>query len=555
MKPEEPTIAKTTPVANFRALLACADECYAGRDMLRWKTASGGVAGITPARFAADVDALGSALLALGLAGRHIALIGPTSCEWLLAYFSVTCHVGVIVPLDKDLAQPELAAILLDSDAACIIYADEYASDFEAVRSQLPASTLFLSLSPAARPALGENLSALLERGRKMDASFQPVDESALSVLLYTSGTTGKSKGVMLSQKNILSAVRGGLGMLRVGPTCLSVLPVHHSYECTHGILMMIANGTTICISDSLRYFAENLRLFQPHAIFLVPAFVERLAWLIRKNEQGLGKAHLLQSLLDDGPPNTKYSSSTDDILQDISELLGGRLSLLLCGGAPLATHWMKTFREMGILLLVGYGITECSPLVAVNGNDCFRDGSVGQPISCNIVEIRSVDEDGEGEIWVKGDNVMLGYYKNDTLTQEVVQEGWFNTGDIGHVDKDGFLYITGRKKNLIVLTNGKNVYPEELEEVIQQHLPHVKEAVVYSPPGQSANEKQIIAEVFLEEEYSQKHTVDETRDWLEKNLITINSMLAPYKRIDHFIVRDKAFEKTTKNTIKRFVL
>lgn len=537
---------------DFRELLHHAKDVYDGRDIFRLRTPEGGMVGIGHDRFMHDLTAFGNALVSLGLVRRHIAVIGPTSYEWLLSYYTILCGLGVVVPIDKELPDDEIANILLDSGASCLIYSHEYADTVQNIRGGLGAVQYYIDMNGTTGT---HDLQALLKNTQDHGYGSLPIDPHVMSALLYTSGTTGKSKGVMLTQNNILCASEGGLSLLDLGQVCMSVLPVHHSFESTHGITMMIEHGTTICLNDSLRHFLENLRLFKPDTIFLVPLFVEMMYGKIWANARASGQAEALAALIEKSNLELAQGVDNRDVyFKNIHAAFGGNLKLIICGGAPLAKHYARAFREMGILLLQGYGITECSPLVSVNRNRYYEDGSVGLPISCCEVEVRGKDGDGDGEIWVKGENVMLGYYKNEAGTREVMRDGWFNTGDIGHIDKGGFLFITGRKKNLIVLSNGKNVYPEEIEGYLMR-IPYIKEVVVFAPLVGGHSEVALHAEIFVNEDYTAGHTAEQIVRNLEKDIADINKTLPTYKHVKDFHVRDKEFEKTTKKSIKRFTV
>lgn len=547
---------KTTPLRkekNLRTMLLHARDSYGGRDMLRIRTEGRQVKGIGHETFMRDMNALGNAFLGMGLGGKKIAVIGPTSYEWLVSYFAVVCGVGIVVPIDKELQDDEIAVILRESEAECVVFADEYFETMKDLRPSVPGIRYFIDMKD--RPgSFARNFYELADQKMRHGYEEREIDETKMCALLFTSGTTGKSKGVMLTHKSILAASEGGLSLLEIGKVCLSVLPVHHSFECTHGIVMMIQNGTTICINNSLRYFADNLKLFQPDAIFLVPLFIERLEYMIWKDAREKNREEELRALVAKSNDEMKRGiDNRDEYFRDIKELFGGNLKLLLCGGAPLPARLMRSFREMGIMLVVGYGITECSPLVSVNGNRCYRDGSAGVPIPCCEVKIVDADGNGEGEIWVKGDNVMLGYYKNEQATRQAMKNGWFDTGDIGHFDEDGFLFVTGRKKNLIVLSNGKNVYPEEIEDFIKQRISYISEIVVSAPLVNGMNEKSLCAEVYLQEEYTAGKESEEIRAKLDQDMQKVNRQLPAFKSIQQLRIRDREFEKTTKKSIKRF--
>ncbi|MEA4853213.1 MAG: AMP-binding protein [Christensenella sp.] len=551
---EKYPLHEVEPISDFKELLRHAQSAYGDRDIFRIRTKDGGITGIGWEKLSRDINALGNGLLSLGLAGQKVAIIGPTSYEWLLSYYTITCGIGTVVPVDKELPDDEIANILCDSGAKCLIYSPEYEDTVQNIRTNGLADCVSVWLPMSGGADMG-SIRTMLEGTEDFGYAQRKVDPHAMTILLYTSGTTGKSKGVMLTQHNILRASEGALRLLDIGEVCMSVLPVHHSYESTHGITMMIEHGTTICISDSLRNFLPNLQLFKPDMIFLVPLFVEMMYRKIWANARANGQEDALRALIEKS--NAELDRGIDNrakYFKNIHNAFGGKLNLIICGGAPLASYLSRAFREMGILLLQGYGITECSPLVAVNRNRYYKDGSIGLPIACCDVEIREKDENGEGEIWVRGENVMLGYYKNEEGTREVMDGEWFNTGDIGHVDQDGFLFITGRKKNLIVLTNGKNVYPEEIEDYLLR-IPYIKEVVVFAPVVEGLKEVELHAELFLNEDYTAEHSADEISRRLEKDIAAVNKTLPTYKQVQHWDIRDKEFEKTTKKSIKRFTV
>ncbi|CAK7065839.1 MAG: 2-succinylbenzoate--CoA ligase [Desulfovibrio sp.] len=473
----------------------------------------------------------------------------------LLAKFPLTKHVAAVsagivedTPL-LDLCYTE------DSGAQALVFSPEYGDTVENIRGGLPGVKYYIDMHAGEDGKGTHGFRKLIREAEACGYEQREIDENAMSALLYTSGTTGKSKGVMLTQKNILSASEGGLSLLDLGQVCMSVLPVHHSFESTHGITMMIQNGTTICVNDSLRHFMQNLQLFKPDTLCLVPLFVEMMHRKIWQNAERDGQADALRGLL--RKSNEELRRGEDNrgkYFKNIHDAFGGNLKLIICGGAPLSARLMREFREFGILLLNGYGITECAPLVSVNKNRYYCDGAVGIPIACCDVKVENADEDGDGEIWVKGPNVMLGYYKNEEGTKEVMKDGWFNTGDIGRINGGGFLHITGRKKNLIVLSNGKNIYPEEIEEYLMR-IPYIKEVVVYAPLTDGLNETELCAEIFVAEEYSAGRSAREIEENLEKDISAVNKTLPTYKHIGRFHVRGREFEKTTKKSIKRFAM
>ncbi|MEG2957013.1 MAG: AMP-binding protein [Christensenellaceae bacterium] len=540
-------IAKMRTDKDLRELINHAK--YEGRDVFRIKTKDG-YEGIKHEKVLHDINALGNALLGLGLEGKNIAVIGETSYEWIITYFAVTCGVGVIVPIDKELPEAEIANIIDDSSAACVVYSQTFDEIFANLKGQLKTVDCYIKMN---------QMEELIAQGEQKNLGYESkkIDEYAMSTILYTSGTTGKSKGVMLTHNSIVCASAGGLSLLEdgLGKVCMSVLPVHHSFECTHGIMMMIQNGTTICINDSLRNLLPNLQFFKPDFVFVVPLFVDMMYKKVWASIKANGKEEEMRALI--LKSNDLLAQGIDkraEFFGSVKDAFGGNLSLILCGGAPLSSALAQGFREIGIDIINGYGITECSPLVAVNRRRCFKDGTVGLPIACNEIKIEHADEDGNGEIWVKGGNVMLGYYKNAAATAKAMCDGWFDTGDIGKIDEEGFLVISGRMKNLIVLANGKNIYPEEIEDYYMQ-IPYIKEIVVFSPLVDGLNEAVLKAEIFIDEAVSVKYTKEELTKMLEEDMTAVSKQLPFYKHVRGFKIRDKEFEKTTKKSIKRFTI
>lgn len=546
-----------TEYANFREMLdGCAGQ-YGARPLFREK-ADGGIRDTGCAAFTGLVNRLGAAFLELGLLnGGKIAVIGETSVKWVTTYFAAVCGGGVIVPVDKELPVDEMAYILNDSEARAIIYSPTMRDEMEQLEQSVPGLQYFIGMEAQDEAGKWRSFDALCQGvsdERISEYTAVPQDRDALSTILYTSGTTGQSKGVMLCQRNILSAAIGGLKLFRVGKTSMAILPIHHVFEMTHGIVEMIINGTTICISDSLRYFVQNLQLFQPEAMFVVPAYVEMMYKKIWASVQADGKKEQFEALIERS--NELLAQGVDkraEFFQFVRDAFGGKLSMLLCAGAPLDAMYVKFFREIGILLLQGFGLTETSPLITANRNDYIVDASTGAPIYCCEVKILDPNENGEGEVLVKGDQVMLGYYKNVQATDEVFIDGWFCTGDMGRIDDAGLLYITGRKKNVIILSNGKNIYPEEIEGYYL-HIPYVKEIIVYAPAS-GDRQNQLCAEVFLEESFREEKGDVAALQQLNADMSEINKELPGYKQVHNTILRDTMFEKTTKKSIKRHAI
>jgi len=389
-------------------------------------------------------------------------------------------------------------------------------------------------------------IQELIDKGRDAIRSGEAVAEheiepQATAALLYTSGTTGKPKGVMLSHRNLASDAVAACQHVGIFGNNMLVLPLHHSFGFVAAVCSMLLKGSEICISSSLKRTVSDLTKFKPSNMFLVPLFVETFYKKIWETAKKQGKDKLLKRMI--GVSNVLLKAGIDVrrlLFSSIITSLGGNLKLIVSGGAPLDVKYVEGFRDIGINILNGYGITECSPIVSVNRNEYYRDGSVGLVLPCCEVKIAAPDEDGHGDICVKGDSVMQGYYGNEQATSETFDGEWFITGDIGYMDEDGFLYISGRRKNLIILNNGKNVYPEEIEEELL-HIEYIKEAVVY------AEDNTIIAEVYLDTE-----KMPDCAGLLDQDIINLNKTLPVYKNIGKTRIRDVEFPKTTTKKIKR---
>jgi long-chain acyl-CoA synthetase len=404
-----------------------------------------------------------------------------------------------------------------------------------------------------------KSYKALLQEGQRLitqgDNSFinNEIDSRKLAAIIYTSGTTGVGKGVMLSHQNIAANTVAALNNVKVYDVSVLVLPLHHTFGFVAGVLCMLHVGTKICINSSLKNVSKDMGFYKPTHLFLVPLFVEKMYKKIWITAQRNGKAGLLRKLIKISNALLKLGIDLRrKFFKTVLDGFGGELKIIVCGGAPLDPRYVKGLRDFGINVLNGYGITECSPIVSVNRNDYYKDGSIGQVLPCCEVKIDKLHNSYEGEILVKGQNVMLGYYNNTGLTEEVMEEKWFRTGDIGKVDKDGFLFITGRKKNLIILSNGKNIYPEELEMLVL-NIPYVKEVVVYSEKDGVRRETTITAEVFLDNEYIEIENIKNPGKQLNDDISVINKAIPYYKNIRRIKIRHTEFNKTTTKKIKRF--
>ena len=491
---------------------------------------------------AEEIRAVGTYLQELGLQGSHIALLGENSTEWCLSYFAIANSGNVVVPLDKELSAEDLAELIEHCGCEAIFYSEKYREQiawFQALEGDFPQMRYF-SLA---------QFSDCLEQGRKLleagSTLFDraPVDPDTLACIVYTSGTSGKSKGVMLTHGNLASDVAATCKCVTARNTQI-FLPMNHTFSWASAMFAAFLYHVDAHISGNMKRIVKDLNKNRPQNISAVPLMVEMLYNGIWMNAKKQGEERKLRRMLT--LSRTLMGVGIDmrkRFFRRIHESFGGRLDTIICGGAALDSRLQKGLYDFGITVINGYGITECSPVVAVNRNRDFRFGSVGKPLPCNRVKIADPDENGVGEIWVAGSNVMQGYYKDPEATAEAFEGEWFKTGDYGYQDKDGFLYITGRKKNLIILANGKNVSPEELEQKLLR-LEYVREAAVYE------EDQLITGEFYLDEE-----TWPDARARLEEDVRAFNAKMPSYKNIKKIKVREEPFEKTTTMKIKRYLL
>ena len=383
-----------------------------------------------------------------------------------------------------------------------------------------------------------------------------------MRMLIFTSGTTDKSKGVMLSHKNICHDIMGVSQLLTADnrDNILSILPLHHTYECTAGFLTMVYLGVSIGFCEGLRHISKNIQEYKPSIIMSVPLILENVYNKIEKKAKKENKYLKFRFGLFIAPLLAKLGIKDIQrkLFNEVHQNLGGRLRLIISGASALNPKISKAFRAMGFNLLQGYGLTECSPIVSVNRLEKYKDGSVGLPLAGVEVKILDPGRDKIGEILVRGDNVMIGYYRNEEATREVLKDGWLHTGDYGRIDKDGFLYITGRKKNVIVTKNGKNIYPEDIELYLNQS-PHILESLVYGVDDPEHDETRVCAQIvprmeYFEEELGRQPSDEEIHKAILAEVKKVNKKLSFYKRIQHFDIRKEEFEKTTTKKIKRYV-
>lgn len=479
--------------------------------------------------FADEVNALGTFLYDQGFMHSHIAIIGENSYEWLLTFFAIVNGGNVAVPIDKELPGEEMAALIRKSDCQAIFYSKTY-DDFIPFLTNEDNTQLFCL----------KELSSLLERGlQKLEAGNRQYMDAVINcddtaAIFFTSGTTGSSKGVMLSHRNIASNISSNKGFMLYGDT-IAILPFHHLFGLVVGVLMVMNYGYTIQISGSLKYIQRDMQQYKPYATCLVPIFIEAFYKQIWDTARKENKDGMLRKLMAVSNFLLKFGIDLrKKLFSSVMAAFGGNLQCIVCGGAALDDVYVKAFRSWGIAIFNGYGITECSPVVSVNRNCYWRDGSVGLVLDSYFVRIAD-----DGEILVKGDNVMQGYYNDTETTAAVLQDGWYSTGDLGRIDEDGFLFITGRKKNLIILSNGENISPEQLEQELARDTA-IEEVIIYSKNGQ------LCAEIYPTEAYLENH------EYFEALRQQFNRSQPTYRQLTKIILRTEEFEKNTSRKILR---
>ena len=507
-----------------------------------------------------DVSALATSLISLGLRGKKVALIGENSRGWVYSYLALTSMGAVVVPVDKEYPASDMASILNTAGCDALIFSPSIKDKFSYVKENVKSIRLSVSFAKTENEGV-ECIDELIKKGSAEieggnDSYFNyEIDRDALVSIVFTSGTTGKGKGVMLSTRNIIDDMTNGIYLFNMPEKTLFALPAHHTFGSTVNLIGHYMQGIEIYISSGTRYILDELKAENPTHLVLVPLYIETFYKKIFASIEKQGKLGLVKFMM-------KLSNALRKVGLDLRERLfgavlknfGTRMRLIVSGGAALNPDIIKDFDSLGITILNGYGITECSPLISCNRNNYRKAGSVGRPILNELVKIDSPNENGEGEICVKGSNVMLGYYENEAATREVFDdEGYFHTGDLGRIDKEGWIYITGRSKNLIILSNGKNVYPEEIETEISG-IYGVSEVVVYEGESRSKNKSDlIVAEIFPDKEALDLRGVTDIKKYFDEEVAKVNARMPSYKKIGLIRLREEEFKKTTTRKITRF--
>ena len=511
------------------------------------------------------INYLGTALINLGLKDKRIAVIGENRYEWELSYLSVVCGTGIVVPLDKSLPANELEELIERSEVEAIFYSKQYEETVERIKySEKNKLKHLISMDSKnhiegiySQKELIEQGKELVEKGDKsfIDAKINPEE---MSIMLFTSGTTSKSKVVALSHKNMVSNVMDFASILDVNSNdrILSFLPLHHVFECTVGMLYSLYIGAERAFCQGIRHILENLNEYKTTFAAFVPAIYENMYKNIIKNLEKQGKLEFVEKLMQEN--KNKTMEEKKEIFKDIHNIFGGNIKLFISGAAALDPEVEEAFRNWGINLCQGYGLTETSPVIGVETNENFRVGSIGKALPHVEAKIVEANEEGMGELVVKGPNVMLGYYNDEKATKEVLNEGWFHTGDLAKIDEDGYIFICGRKKSVIVLKNGKNIFPEEMENLVNK-IEGVQESMIYSILNKDAkdeNDIRIAARVVYDKDIMKEmYNIEDEKEIYEtinNKIKEINKIMPLYKSIMGLTITQEPFIKTTTGKIKR---
>ena len=538
---------------NLRQMYHAAAQQH-GEKILFLERRKGEYRGVSFADYAADVDALGTALCARGLHGKPILLLGENCYSWVTAYMAVICGVGVIVPVDKKLPASKITEIARLCDAGAVIYSSRYARKLRGLDRNVKRIA-FEELK--ALIGLGRGL---LEKGNRCYLD-SVIDANAMSALLFTSGTEGAPKGVMLSHRNLCFDLSEMCRMIYIDEkdVFLSILPLHHAYECTCGFLCAVYRGCTLAFSRGLRHLSAELREVRPTLLLCVPLLLEtfyRRVWENLCNKGLKGRVKKIIDLTNALPTEELRISAKRRLLAPIHRVFGGRLRMLISGGAGADPAALKGLRDLGILAFQGYGLTECSPLAALNRDRYYNDRSAGLATPNALLDIDDRRQDGIGEVRCKGDHVMLGYYGQPEATARVLRNGWFYTGDLGYMDENGFLFLVGRRQNLIFV-GGKPVSPEVLEEQLCR-TPYIKEAVVVGyPKGEDSGNCDLVALLYPDRErlaqaLGEEPSPERLDAEMKRAVGRVNGSILPHQRITAFLLWEEEFPKNTTQKILR---
>ena len=550
-------------VSDLKDMLNKTRELYGDRPGYKIKLEEGKYQVYTHNEIRDMIDYLGTALINLGLKDKRIAVIGENRYEWELAYLSVVCGTGTVVPLDKSLPANELEELVERSEVEAIFYSKKYEEIVEKIKySEKNKLKHLISMDSDIHKEGIYSQKELMEKGKEFveagDRSFidAKINPEEMSIMLFTSGTTSKSKVVALSHHNMVSNVMDFASVLNVDSSdrILSFLPLHHVFECTVGMLYSLYIGAERSFCEGIRHIVQNLNEYNITFASFVPAIYESMHKTIIKNLEKEGKLEAVRKLMEANKDKTMAEKK--EICKDIHNVFGGQIKLFVSGAAALEKEVEEDFRAWGVNLCQGYGLTETSPVIGVETNENFRVGSIGKPLPHIQAKIEDANEEGMGELVVKGPNVMLGYYNDEEATKEVLEDGWFRTGDLAKIDEDGYIFICGRKKSVIVLKNGKNIFPEEMEALVNK-IEGVKESFIFGK--QQSDDKddiKINVKIIFDREIMQEAykvtTDDEIYKVLAEKVKEVNQIMPKYKAIRGILISEEPLLKTTTSKIKR---
>ncbi len=512
-----------------------------------------------------DIDAFGTALIGLGLKGKHVAVIGETRYEWMIADLAASSGVGVAVPLDRELPVSELANLAERGHLSAVVYSSKVEKKLFQALENVEGLEYLISMDAEEDSDGILSMKQLMRKGRQMvkngDSSYTSaeIDPDAMHILLFTSGTTGLAKGVMLSHRNIVSEVMNMSMFVHVedGDVSLSILPIHHTYEFTCNHMTVLYQGGTMAVCEGLKYVVKNMNECHATIMLGVPQVFELMHRRIWMQAEKSGRADALRKGLTLARTLQRFNiKSMRKLFKDAHNAFGGRMRLFIAGAAAMDPEIIEDFNLMGINMFQGYGLTENAPIVAVHRDRYHpKNDSVGPAMPNTEIKIFEPDEDGIGEIITRNDSVMLGYYENPEATADALRDGWLHTGDYGYLDSEGFLYITGRKKNVIVTKNGKNIFPEEVEYYLSKS-PYVAEVVVNGIPDEKSGDLIVTAHIVPDraaiEEKEGPLSDGEMQKLFKKVINEVNDQMSSYKRVKRFVIRSEEFEKTSTRKIKR---
>ena len=554
---------KVLEITDLKDMLNKTEKLYGDRPAYKIKEKNGEYKIYTHKQAREMINALGTALINLGLKGKRIAVIGKNRYEWEIAYLAVTCGVGTIVPLDKSLPENELKRLIERSEIEAIFYAEEYEESLKRIILHNTGKLKHLISMDSIENRHGiYSQKELIETGKKLIAEGNKkyintkIDPEKMNIMLFTSGTTSESKVVALCHRNLCSNLMDLASVLDINETdrILSFLPLHHVFQCTVGFLFSYYKGCQTAFCDGLKHIMKNLNEYQITFASFVPAIYENMYYNMIRKLKKEGKWEKIELLMEEHKNDTMEEKKK--IFNEIHKLFGGHIRLFVTGAAAIDKKVLEGYRTLGINLCQAYGLTETSPIIGIETNTAHRLGSIGKVVPHVQAKIVDSNEEGIGELAVKGPNVMLGYYKNEKATKEVIQDGWFYTGDLAKIDMDGYIFIAGRKKSVIVLKNGKNIFPEEMESLVNR-IEGVKESFIFGKTNRKNKDdirihvKVVIDKKIVKEAYK-VDSDEEIYDAINNKIKEINKAMPPYKAIHGLIITETPLIRTTTSKIKR---